>query len=102
MFIKLFRLWLIVGCILCIKSGTYGQTLPDIDTASVVKIGKIYVTGNKRTLESIILRELSFAEGDQIKVSDLADKIVLDQQKLINTRLFVTATAGTSSHLVIP
>ncbi|WP_305982629.1 hypothetical protein [Roseivirga thermotolerans] len=91
MFIKLFRLWLIVGCILCIKSGTYGQTLSDIDTASVVKIGKIYVTGNKRTLESIILRELSFAEGDQIKVSDLADKIVLDQQKLINTRLFVTA-----------
>lgn len=65
--------------------------MPDIDPETVVTIGKIYITGNKKTLNSIILRELGFEEGQQIVLKDFAEMVTLDQQKLINTRLFVTA-----------
>ncbi len=65
--------------------------MPDIDPETIVTIGKIYITGNKKTLNSIILRELGFEEGQQIVLKDFAEMVELDQQKLINTRLFVTA-----------
>ena len=53
-------------------------------------IGKIYITGNKKTKEEIILRELDFEEGQKISLKELTDAIVLDKQKLTNTRLFIT------------
>ncbi|MCO6357532.1 BamA/TamA family outer membrane protein [Roseivirga pacifica] len=56
-----------------------------------VTIGNIYLNGNKKTLRSIILRELDFEEGETVSKADFERALVLDQQKLMNTRLFVTA-----------
>lgn len=58
--------------------------------ASIVTIGNIYITGNEKTREEIIRRELDFKEGDVFKKADLLETIVRDQQKLNNTRLFTT------------
>lgn len=55
-----------------------------------VTIGNIYITGNNRTREEIIIRELDFEEGDVYQKNDLLETITLVQQKLTNTRLFVT------------
>ncbi|WP_420387515.1 BamA/TamA family outer membrane protein [Roseivirga sp.] len=85
------RLVLLVLCGLSFGLDSLCQDYPDIDPETDVTIGKIYITGNKRTLRSIILRELNFEEGQTLKMKDLATTIELDQQKLINTRLFVTA-----------
>ena len=65
------------------------QNIDNISADSTVRVGRVYFTGNKKTKASIILRELSFKEGDQLMLTDFAQKMVLDQQKLINTRLFL-------------
>jgi outer membrane protein assembly factor BamA len=59
---------------------------------SYVQIQKILVTGNRRTRENIILRELRLKEGDIISESDLAFVIKKDQQKLFNLHLFNTVS----------
>ena len=64
--------------------------MPDIDPETDVTIGKIYIIGNKKTRNSIILRELNFEEGQTLKMKDFAESVELDKQKLINTRLFQT------------
>lgn len=55
-----------------------------------VTIGNIYIAGNERTREEIVLRELDIVKGDTLSKEDLLKKLELDRQKLINTRLFVT------------
>ena len=67
-----------------------GQDLPDIDPGTEVQIGNIYLLGNKKTQDEIILRELDFAQGDKLTIAKLSEKLQLDQQKITNTRLFVT------------
>lgn len=57
---------------------------------STVTIGSIYITGNEKTREEIIVRELGFEKGDVLKKSDLLEILELDRQKIINTRLFIT------------
>ena len=64
--------------------------MPDINPDEEVTIGRIYITGNKKTLRTIILRELNFEEGQTLKMKDFSEIVELDRQKLINTRLFVT------------
>lgn len=60
------------------------------DALNSVEIGNIYIAGNEKTREEIILRELGFEKGDTLKKSELLEAIELDKQKLLNTRLFVT------------
>ena len=76
---------------LCLKSR--GQTSPVLGSPTVgqVTVGKIYLVGNKKTKPEIILRELDFEEGDKVDVRAFSEAIILSQQKLVNTRLFVTA-----------
>jgi outer membrane protein assembly factor BamA len=59
---------------------------------SYVRINDIVIKGNKRTRQSIILRELRLKPGDIISENDLAYVIKKDQQKLFNLHLFNTAT----------
>lgn len=69
----------------------YGQSTQDSTVDSqVVTVGNIYITGNNRTREEIIKRELDIVEGESYKKSDLLQTLTLDQQKIMNTRLFVT------------
>ena len=56
---------------------------------TIVTVGKIYITGYKKTKVEIIQRELDLVEGQQLSKSALLQIIQLNKQKLINTRLFV-------------
>jgi hypothetical protein len=42
---------------------------------TVFTIRKIYVAGNKKTKENIILRELPFKEGQKYRLQELVDSI---------------------------
>jgi outer membrane protein assembly factor BamA len=48
----------------------------------------IYITGNHKTKEKIILRELFINTGDTIPVNDLEQRIARSRENLINTSLF--------------
>lgn len=83
---------LLFGVFLSISLSALAQSsAADSVSNGMVKVGKIYIVGNKRTKAEIILRELDFKEGDTINIRDFTQSVILDQQKLINTRLFVTA-----------
>ncbi len=53
-----------------------------------VEINRIFIVGNTRTREQIILRELTLKSGDVVYNLDLAGILDLDRKKLVNTRLF--------------
>src|SRR5690606_6848111 len=93
-----FALWL--GCIGMYAHGqgydgsvglTVDSTAMSIQkdtTMRFVRIGKIFIIGNKQTKPQIILRELNVSEGDIIFLPDLLSILEEDKNKLINTRLF--------------
>ena len=72
--------------------GSYGAPLPD----SLVIIEGIYITGNKVTKDFIILRELSFTEGDTLRISDVPQTVARSEDNLMNTGLFNFATLTTN------
>ncbi|MFT7150167.1 MAG: outer membrane protein assembly factor BamA, partial [Nonlabens sp.] len=84
------RIWwcFIIVCILATPGFAQTGSVADLDPESTVKIGKIYVTGNDKTRLEIVLRELDYSEGDELKLADFAEETALGQQKLTNTRLF--------------
>lgn len=51
-------------------------------------IEKINIAGNKQTKRNIILRELTFSEGDTIILSELYEKLKNSKKNLLNTPLF--------------
>ena len=54
-----------------------------------VEIGNVFITGNRKTKEKIILRELTLKPGTIYPKNDLPLIIQKDKEKLINTRLFL-------------
>lgn len=74
---------------------TYGRTvdhvLPQTDSIRLVPrvtVNKITVEGTARTRKQILLRELSFKEGDQIGSDSLPYLKTLNKDRLYNTTLF--------------
>ena len=63
----------------------------DIDSSRFkeVQIGSVFITGNRRTKEKIILRELTLKPGAVFSRIDLPVIVQKDKEKLINTRLFL-------------
>jgi outer membrane protein assembly factor BamA len=57
---------------------------------STVIIGDIIISGNKKTKNSIILREMFFKQGDTIAANLLDEKIEQSKQFIYNTTLFVS------------
>jgi hypothetical protein len=55
-----------------------------------LNVSRIFIIGNERTREKIILRELSLKTGDVVFSADLESILDLDRKKLLNTRLFNT------------
>ena len=53
-------------------------------------VAGIVVEGNKRTKERIILRELTFHEGDTLTTDVLYERVERSRQNLMNTALFNT------------
>ncbi len=52
-------------------------------------ISNIRVTGNKKTKEKVILRELPFKKGEMYELSDLVKEFEEGKRQLLNTSLFV-------------
>ncbi len=61
------------------------------DSGSVV-IRSIVLSGNRRTRDRIILRELLFREGDTLRLTDMYAKLERSRQNLMNTALFNTVS----------
>lgn len=82
---------LVIVLILNITLPVFGraQTV-QTDTFAVLTIEKISIIGNRKTKRHIILRELTFAEGDTIKATDLAAAMERSKYNLVNTSLFTT------------
>lgn len=59
-------------------------------TAEFIEIDKIFIIGNRKTKDKIILRELDIDEGDVIDKNQLQTTLDSDKQKIINTRLFLS------------
>ena len=55
-------------------------------------INKIFIDGNKRTVDRIILRELDFKKGDTILVSKYDTILKVNRNRIYNTRLFNEVT----------
>ncbi len=70
-----------------------GQAVPFDSVATSpdqwLTIDKIFVIGNKRTKEKIILRELDLTEGQTISQEALEEILIVDRRKLFNTQLFL-------------
>lgn len=74
------------------------------DTTSKFIIGEIDIEGNRLTKDKIILRELSFREGEQYPIHELIQKFNLAQKQLMNTALFesvVVSLQSTQGHEAI-
>lgn len=59
-----------------------------------VRIDKIFIVGNKKTRDKIILRELSILQGEEYAYNDLNVILDSDRLKIYNTRLFNTVEIG--------
>lgn len=57
--------------------------------ADSVWINQIQIEGNKRTKDWIILRELSFKQGDRISSNQLDSLLTIEANKVFNTDLFI-------------
>ena len=55
-----------------------------------VTVQNIFIVGNKKTRESIILRELGIQVGDVVLRSDLEKMVENDKTKIVNTQLFLS------------
>ncbi len=60
-----------------------------LDKNQLLTIDKIFVIGNRRTKERIIVRELSLVEGQSLTSEELNEILVQDRRKLMNTQLFL-------------
>ncbi len=60
-------------------------------------IGKINLSGNKKTKPYIIFREVSFKIGQDFSPHDLTKTLELTREQLMNTSLFVDVTVYVSS-----
>ena len=67
-----------------------GVSAPD----SVVTIGEILITGNKKTKQNIILREIPFKTGEKYTLAALAKKFGDARRQLMNTALFHSAVVA--------
>ncbi len=57
-------------------------------------MNKINISGNKKTKQKIIFRELVIAPGDTIQLSELANILEKCRRNLLNTRLFNQVTTN--------
>lgn len=68
------------------------EKLSGIDTAvyDSLKIDRIFIVGNKRTKQKIILRELDFVENEKISTHNLLTRIKRNEDNIFNTSLFLS------------
>ncbi len=85
---NIFKYWAIIFCLISIA--TFAQN----DDKIIVE--NITISGNNRTKERIIRRELAIQIGDTILKSELNNKLEIDRRKVSNTNLFLTVEFKTT------
>ena len=58
------------------------------DTCSYIVVSDIIIEGNNVTLSSIILKELTFSQGDTISIDDWEKELQISKENIQNTTLF--------------
>ncbi len=81
--------WMLLCCLAA--NDTSAQVAP---ADSILVIGEIRVAGNRRTREDIVLRELDIRLGDSLYAHELEDCLLRNEQRLMNTNLFLSARLG--------
>ncbi len=69
--------------------------LPLISNSQIILLGKIEISGNKKTHEKIILRELPFKVGDTISLDKIQEQLRISKENILNTSLFNFAEVDT-------
>ncbi|MBK8847104.1 MAG: hypothetical protein IPO27_11360 [Bacteroidetes bacterium] len=82
--------WLLAACFLL--PGAAGAqvrwSMLDTDSTQKVVIRNLLITGNKKTKERIITREIIYHAGDSLSIEVLDKAILRSQSNLLNTNLF--------------
>lgn len=89
---KAIRVWVLMCFTALISSGLYAQ--PDSTTGGI-KVGKIELSGNKKTRESIINRELLIKNGEIYFADEFSKRVNQSRLNLLNTSLFNFVTIDT-------
>jgi outer membrane protein assembly factor BamA len=76
----------------------FNQPVSAIDTGyAPFKVNRIIITGNKKTKNKVILRELPFKEGEEYQLPELVKKFENARTYLMNTALFVDVVVALKS-----
>jgi outer membrane protein assembly factor BamA len=62
------------------------------DSTPKLHLRKVFITGNKKTKDYIISREMQLKVGDSVSISSLNDELEKARQHIYNTTLFVEVT----------
>ncbi|RYD73705.1 MAG: hypothetical protein EOP53_19625 [Sphingobacteriales bacterium] len=65
---------------------------PVVDSNAILIVDSIVITGNKKTKQYIIEREMRFKAGDTIPAAKLYEKLEESRQLIYNTNLFADVT----------
>lgn len=68
----------------------------NVSSQTLVAINDIIISGNQRTNQDVILRELDFSIGDTIRLEDLSTLLALSEKRLLSTGLFTWADVNIS------
>ncbi len=78
----------------CNKAVAQGNTpMPQEDSVirlPTVRVDKVFIVGNRKTKEKIILREMHVKEGDALEREELIQQLEKDKGNILNTRLFLS------------
>ena len=55
-----------------------------------VRVDKVFIVGNRKTKEKIILREMHVKEGDALEREELIQQLEKDKGNILITRLFLS------------
>lgn len=84
--------WLSVFfCVDLFFNVSFAQTTAFDSTKAIVVVRQINIEGNKRTKPQIILRQLSFHQGDSIALDALMKEFEVSRKHLLNVGLFIDA-----------
>ncbi len=82
---------------ICVHSQISRERISTInDSTGFTTIRKISVTGNDKTKEYIITRELRFVEGDRVSNAVLEEELQKSRNNVYNTNLFTTVEFETT------
>jgi len=79
--------------ILLICGGYSAAAETDTTGSEYVYIDSIVLEGNRKTRNSLILRELEFSPGDSIRLDALEQSLERNCQRILNLKLFTVVTA---------